>query len=790
MPSVSETMARGWQHFQAGQLVEAERLYRGVVGTDPQNADAWCILGVICGRQAKLDDAADCQRRAIRLRPQFFEAINNLGNVLWRQGAVGEAVAQYQEALRLRPDFAQGHNNLGAAYRQQGRLEDALACYQQALRLNPNYADAQSNLGDLLSMLGRFDEALAALQQAVRLAPGLAEARNNLGAVCRQLGRFPESIAAYREALRLKPSYAEAHFNLAIVYAQSGQLDQASASCREALKLRPDYTEAHFQLAQVLRAKGESEAATAEYQETIRREPQTPDAHLSRALAWLLSGNFRDGWAEYPWRWKCKDFLAPPFSSPLWDGSLPGVAAGANSAASAPGVAAGANSAASAPGVAAGANSAPSAPGVAAGANSAAVSPGGHAGRTILLYCEQGLGDTLQFIRYAPLVKKRVGTLIVACQEPLVKLLAACPGIDRLVDAGRPLPPHDAHLPLLDLPRIFGTTLETIPADVPYLFADRELTAKWRESLCGIEGLKIGIAWQGNPRYRGDQARSVPLVHFAALGRLPGVRLISLQKGPGTEQLVALSGAFEVLDLGHRLDEASGPFMDTAAVIAGLDLVITSDTATAHLAGALGVPVWVALPTASDWRWLLDRDDSPWYPTMRLFRQTRCGDWDEVFARIAAELSKLVRRAPPGAEAAGPSPQAQTSGIIVPVSPGELIDKITILQIKSVELTDPAKLRNVLYELGELSAVREQSLGGSPELDRLAAELRTVNEALWRIEDEIRMCEHRQGFGPRFVELARAVYHENDRRVALKRQINDLAGSALVEEKDYAKYQS
>jgi tetratricopeptide (TPR) repeat protein len=726
MPTVSETMSLGWQHFQAGQLAEAERLYRSAAGAEPQNADVWCILGVICGRQGKLDDAADCQRRAIRLRPQFFEAINNLGNVLWRQGAVDEAVAHYLEALRLRPDFAQGHNNLGAAYRQQGRLEDALACYQQALRLNPNYADAQSNLGDVLCRLGRFEEALTALQQAVRLEPGFAEAHNNLGAVCRRLRRFPQSIACYREALRINPQYAEAHFNLGIVYTEVGDLDQAVASCREALKLRPHYTEAHFQLAQALRSKGETEAATAEYQETIRLEPQTPDAHLSRALAWLLAGNFTDGWAEYDWRWKCSDFIAPPIPSPPWDGSPA-------------------------------------------------------AGRTILLHCEQGLGDALQFIRYAPLVKKRVGTLIVACQKPLLKLLAACPGIDRLVEAGQPLPPHDVHLPTLSLPRIFGTTLATIPAEVPYVFADPATIEKWREELRGMGGFKIGIAWQGNPQYRGDRARSLPLVHFAAIARVPGVRLISLQKGPGTEQLAGLPGAVEVLNLGNRLDEAAGPFMDTAAVMNSVDLVIASDTAAAHLAGALGVPVWVALPTASDWRWLLDRDDSPWYPTMRLFRQTRCGDWDEVFARIAAELSKLVRLAP--------RRPAQTPGIAVPVSPGELIDKITILEIKSAQLTDPAKLRNVRHELNELSLVRDRSVNGSLELDRLASELRSVNEALWQIEDEIRDCERRQEFGPRFVELARAVYPQNDRRVALKRRINELAGSELVEEKDYARYQ-
>ena len=495
MPTVSETMALGWQHFQAGQLAEAERLYRSAADAKPLNANVWCILGVICGRQGKLDDAADCQRRAIRLRPQFFEAINNLGNVLWRQGAVDEAVAHYQEVLRLQPGFAQGHNNLGAAYRQQGRLEEALACYRQALRLNPDYADAQSNLGDVLSVMGRLDEALTALQQAVRLKPGLAEAHNNLGAVYRRLRRFPESIACYREALRINPQYAEAHFNLGIVAAEVGDLDQAVASCREALKLRPHFTEAHFQLAQALRAKGEIDAATAEYQETIRLEPQTPDAHLSRALAWLLAGNFTDGWAEYPWRWKCSDFIAPPFPSPLWDGSVAGVAAGANSV--------------------------------------APLSPGGHAGRTILLHCEQGLGDTLQFIRYAPLVKKRAGTLIVACQKPLVKLLAACPGIDRLVDAAHPLPPHDFHLPMLDLPRIFGTTLETIPAEVPYVFADPGLIEKWQNELRGLEGFKIGIAWQGNPQYRGDLARSIPLSCFESLASLPGVPLLQPAKGGG-----------------------------------------------------------------------------------------------------------------------------------------------------------------------------------------------------------------------------------------------------------------
>jgi len=296
---------------------------------------------------------------------------------------------------------------------------------------------------------------------------------------------------------------------------------------------------------------------------------------------------FARGWPEYEWRWHRRQAVQRNFYATRWDGSP-------------------------------------------------------LAGRTILLHAEQGLGDTLQFVRYASLVKRRGGTIIVECQPPLVKLLTGCPGIDQVVAYGDALPPFEFHAPLMSLPAIFGTTVETIPQEVPYLLADPELRQKWRGELEGMREFKVGIVWQGRPEPPWVGNRSIPLRKYAPLAQVPGVKLFSLQKGPGVEQLVASS--VEVTDFGPRLDEATGPFLDTAALMRNLDLVITSDTATAHLAGALGVPVWVAIPVAPDWRWMLNRTDSPWYPTMRLFRQTNLGDWDTVFAQMATELNLAATR--------------------------------------------------------------------------------------------------------------------------------------------------
>jgi hypothetical protein len=298
----------------------------------------------------------------------------------------------------------------------------------------------------------------------------------------------------------------------------------------------------------------------------------------------LLSGDFERGWAEYEWRWKTKDCPRRNFSQATWDGQPLD-------------------------------------------------------GKTILLHAEQGLGDVIQVVRYAALVKRRGGVVVVECPRPLLSLLANCEGIDRLVGRGEELPSFDVQASLLSLPGIFHTTLEDLPATIPYLFADPGLAQRWRQELDRIAGFKIGIAWQGSLQNRNDRDRSIPLDCFEPLARCSGVQLLSLQKGAGVEQLPEVTKRFPVTELGSRLED----FMDTAAVLANLDLVVTCDTAVAHLAGALGAAVWVAIPFVPDWRWLLDRSDSPWYPTTRLFRQESRGDWQGVFQRIAVAVGEKFR---------------------------------------------------------------------------------------------------------------------------------------------------
>jgi tetratricopeptide (TPR) repeat protein len=626
------------------------------------------------------------------------------------------------DVLRAEPGHAEALNLRGVLSHQAGANAEAVEWLTRAVASDPSNAGYYYNLGVAHQVLDQLDDAVASYRQALRLQPNHADAHNNLGFALAKQKRQEEAAAHYRRAVYLRPDFAEAWHNLGIVMRQLGQLEEAIGDYRQAVRLKPDHVVAWHNLGLALAGAGKPEEALESYGRALALRPDYPEARFGRSLVWLLRGEFERGWPEYEWRWKCKHGQTNPHVGPLWD-----------------------------------------------------CSP--LAGRTILLHAEQGLGDVLQFIRFAPLVKGRGGTVIVECPASLAALLAGCAGMDRLVPRGTPLPPYDVQAPLLSLPGIFGTTLVTIPAKIPYLSADPGHVEKWGEELKAVSGLKVGIAWQGDPNYLWDRYRSIPLRQFAALAEVPGLKLVGLQKGAGREQVASVVSRFDLIDLGDRLDETGGAFTDTAAVMKCLDLVITSDTAVAHLAGALGVPVWVALSSAPDWRWLLQREDSPWYPTMRLFRQSRLGEWDDVFARMAAELRGRVESPP----SAGP--------IHVEIGPGELIDKITILEIKIERIADAGKLRNVRAELAALTAARDRSVPPSERLAGLTADLKAVNEQLWCVEDELRGCERDHVFDARFVELARSVYRHNDRRADLKRQVNDLLGARLIEEKSYAAYQ-
>jgi tetratricopeptide (TPR) repeat protein len=597
----------------AGRLAEAAAVCRQILALRPNMAEVHNSLGIILAQQGQLDQAGAWFEQALALRPDFIEAQNNLGNVLLGQGRLAEAAARYQQALTLRPDYAEAHNNLGNVLLDQGKLDEAAARFRQALALRPDYAEAHNNLGNTLKQQGMFDQAAAQFAQALALRPDYTEAHNNLGNVLLSQGKLDEAAASYQRALALRPNLAEAHNNLGNVLLKQDKLDEAAARFQQAIALRPDYAEAHNNLGNTLLSQGKLDEAaarceharalrprypevhnslgiirweqrkfdeaTARFEQALALRPDYADAHWGRAACYLVAGDYERGWPAYEGRLLTPG-LEPKHNLPRWTGEP-------------------------------------------------------LTGRSLLLFAEQGIGDALQFIRYARLLKERGARIVLACQKALGRLLASHPDVDELFILGSApeLPRCDFYLPLLSAPGVFRTDAATIPSEVPYIWADPGLTAEWGRELAEIDGFKIGIVWQGARGFATDRWRSIPLAQFAPLARLPGVRLISLQKGFGSEQVATVD--FPVLDLSGRLDEATGPFMDTAAVIRNLDLVITPNTAIAHLAGALAAPIWVALQYSPDWRWLLGRDDSPWYPTMRLFRQTRFDHWPDVFERMA-----------------------------------------------------------------------------------------------------------------------------------------------------------
>jgi tetratricopeptide (TPR) repeat protein len=602
-PDYAEALSnRGEALRRQGRPDEAVACLHEAVSKRPNFADAYLALGRALADQGDVDEAEAMLAKVLELSPGCAEAHNLMGLQFLRQGQLEAAEDRFRLAVEHNAADAEGHNNLGVVLREKKRPDEARACFYRALALAPEFAGAHNNLGRICEDRGRLEEAAARYRLALCYEPRNAAFHNNLGNALIALSRPEEALRCYQEAVRLQPAEPVYFSNLANALTLTGRPEEAEVCCRQSLILRPDFADGRHNLAITLAAQGKFDEALVDNEEALRLAPEHPGARNCRALWRLQKGDFARGWPEYEWRWRIPGVQRRDFDKPAWDGTLLD-------------------------------------------------------GRTILLYAEQALGDTIQFIRYAPLVKARGGTVIVECPPSLVRLVGSCAGIDQVVPRGTALPPFDVQAALLSVPGLVGTTLETVPACVPYLSADPPLVARWREELQGPALFKIGIAWQGSATFAGDRMRSVPLRHFAELARIPGVRLFSLQKGAARDQVRALARTFTVTDLGSTLDEGGAAFTDTAAVMMNLDLVISTDTSIAHLAGALGVPVWVVLAIGPDWRWLRAGETCPWYPTMRLFRQTRAHDWDEVFERAAAALrQELVKRSPARADVSAASP--------------------------------------------------------------------------------------------------------------------------------------
>jgi tetratricopeptide (TPR) repeat protein len=724
------------------------------VAIDPGFADGWNNRGNALNGLGRVADALESYERALALKPDYPAALNNRGNALRSLKRPEDALQSYDRAIFQQPDYADAYYNRGVALEGLQRLELALASYDRAIEINPAFAEARNGRGNVLLTLGRPGDGAASLQAAISLKPDYADAWSNLGNAFGALNRLEEALQCYDRAIALKPDFAEAFYNRGIALKDMKRLDEALQSYNRTIVLKPDHAEAHSNRGHVVQDLQRLDAALADYDRAIALRPDYPEAwnnrgallreskrfeeaiasfdraialkadfaeaYWNKSLSLLLLGQIEEGLRLYEWRHKRGPTFAPrAFAQPVWTGTE------------------------------------------------------NLDGQALFIHAEQGLGDTIQFCRYAKLAEARGARVTLSVQDSLVRLLRTLDPRIAVTDSTSQPKDGDLQIALLSMPRASGTNIGDIPAEVPYLRAEPDRVQKWKDKI-GDSGFRIGICWQGDKSGIIDVGRSFPLAHFEGLSKFPGVRLISLQKNAGVEQLRELPPGMIVETLGDEFDAGPDAFLDTAAAMESLDLVIASDTAIAHLAGALGRPVWVALRYVPDWRWLLDRAESPWYPTMRLFRQNSQGDWPGVFAAMEAELAKQLE-----ASAILPAPR-------IPVSWGELIDKLTILEIKQARIAGEPARANIAEELSRVREAADLAISRD-DIRSFKDRLKSINEELWRIEDAIRAKEAAGEFDAEFIALARAIYRRNDERSAVKREINVALGSELTEEKSYTR---
>ena len=539
--------------------------------------------------RGNLEEAARLYCAALEADADLTEGHFNLGLVYQRMGRCEEAAACYRKALQQRPDDFSALNNLGQVLALIGNHPEAEHVYRQAMALDPQRAETYFNLGELSANRNAPEKAIAHYRRAIQLRPDMLEAYNNLGTVFQKQGNFRAAEKCYRKVVELSPDLAEGHYNLGSILKQLDRFEEAAGHLKHAIALKADYKEAYNNLALAYKNRGELEIATACFTRALAIDADFAEAHWNRSFTYLLRGELEKGWDDFEWRFrqpKWKSLYPFRLSGPRWDGSK---------------------------------------------------SP--HL--RLLVHDEQGLGDTLQFVRYLPMVKERVGTVIFETRRSLIPLLAGFPGIDEIIERsadGAPKADYDAYVALMSLPWLFRTKPSNIPDRIPYLKAPEDKMLAWKNRIGG-PGLKIGVVWAGRPEHTNDHNRSCRLDQFAALADLPGLQWYSLQKGPAEAQLDDWRSMSPIENLGTAFDD----FTDTAGAIANLELVITVDTSVAHLAGAMGAPVWVLLPYIPDWRWMMRRQDSPWYPTMRLFRQPEQGDWHSVFSQTRCALQQMLR---------------------------------------------------------------------------------------------------------------------------------------------------
>ena len=537
-------------------------------------------------RQGDLAQAEKIYTRILKAQRDHFDALHLLGLLKHQAGKAGEAYRLISAALAVNPRSPDARSNLGLVLHALKRDTDALASFDAALALDPGHVEALNNRGMALLKAGRPADALAAFERLLALHPRHIEAQVNRANTLLDLARLDEAIAAYDTIIALRPGHAGAHFNRANALVRQDRLDEAVAAYDRAIALAPGYVKAHNNRGLALRALNRHAEALASYGRAIGLDKDFADAHVNAAHALLSLGDLPRGFAAYEWRWKSESLALPrrKFRELLWLGAPP------------------------------------------------------VAGKTILLHAEQGLGDTIQFARYAKLLARAGAKVVLEVAPALKQLLSEMEGTARVVAQGEALPRFDLHCPLASLPLALKTELASIPAEIPYLAAPERRLERWRARMDALARPRIALAWSGNAAHANDRNRSIPLAHLELLWSRTGGSFVSVQRDVREADAGVLAGATRLVHLGDELSD----FADTAAALALADLVISVDSAVAHLAGAMGRPAWVLLPFSPDWRWLLGREDSPWYPTARLFRQPAIGDWQSVIGRLRQELARAV----------------------------------------------------------------------------------------------------------------------------------------------------
>ena len=546
--------------------------------------DTLIMQGLDFHQQGKFNEARTIYEKVLATQPNYFSALQLLGALFCQTKQFTKAVDFLTKALQINPYHAACYYNRGNALQELGHLDEAVGSYDNAISTDPEFAEAYSNRGNALKKLGRLDEAVGSYNNAISTNPEFAEAYSNLGNALQALGHFNEALENYNKAINLRPDYVEAYSNRGNALQELGRLDEAIGSYDKAISINPNYAEAFNSRGIALKTKGLLDEALASYDKAISINPDYADAHWNLSFCNLLGGNFKTGWEKYEWGWENgQRGLKQNFSKPLWLGTE------------------------------------------------------SLQNKSILLHTEQGLGDTIQFCRYIPLVAELGAKVILEAQRPLVSLLKGLEGVCQIIMKGDTLPNFDYQCPLLSLPLAFKTELHTIPPIPQFIGIDIQKLTRWQTQLGLKSKIRIGLAWSSVSNFKNDHTRSITLLELLKALPEEGFEYICLQKEIKTIDKEALKANPQIQFFGNQFED----FRDTTALIKSVDMVISTCTSVPHLSCSLGKETWLLLSYSPDWRWMLGRDDSPWYPSVKLYRQERIGDWDSVLKKVQSDLLAL-----------------------------------------------------------------------------------------------------------------------------------------------------